>query len=295
MVEFRVRRATGGRGQWLADGSLDAVLEINHQCLDYLAAMATAGAPSCAALFAGQGPVWREMPAALRLRLAASPYLLADAAFDDEARWRCLAPRMVQGPAAPVHRTRVRRARRQRFHPPCAGVRLAPGARQSPAGARGAGHVTGLRRLHLGVATAGSGLAGAASARVGASALGAPAPHLAAPVAGGARSGWRASDPGQPAWLAADGSRSAGPQPGGRGVYSPLPHLWRRTKGRSWSSRRSPAKAWVWRRCWLRCWPQLQARSRHPSASLRCRSPSRNTFSTRPNSTACKSSWLRRG
>ncbi len=82
-------------GQWLADGSLDAVLEINHQCLDYLAAMATAS-PSSLALFAGHGPVWRDMPAALRLRLAASPYLLADAAFDDESRWRCLAPRMVQ-------------------------------------------------------------------------------------------------------------------------------------------------------------------------------------------------------
>jgi hypothetical protein len=36
------------------------------------------------------------MPDALRARLAASPYLLVDAAFDDESRWRCLAPRMVQ-------------------------------------------------------------------------------------------------------------------------------------------------------------------------------------------------------
>jgi hypothetical protein len=81
-------------GQWLADGSLDAVTEINRQCLDYLAAMAAAGPATCPALFAGQ-PAWSTMPDALRARLAGSPYLLVDAAFDDEQRWHCLA-RMVQ-------------------------------------------------------------------------------------------------------------------------------------------------------------------------------------------------------
>jgi hypothetical protein len=83
-------------GQWLADGSLDAVTEINRQCLDYLAAMAASGPATCPALFAGQLPAWRAMPDAQRARLAGSPYLLVDAAFDDEQRWRCLAPRMVQ-------------------------------------------------------------------------------------------------------------------------------------------------------------------------------------------------------
>jgi len=81
-------------GQWLGDGSLDAVAEINRQCLDYLAAMAAAGPATCPALFAGQ-PAWGTMPDALRARLASSPYLLVDAAFDDEQRWQCLA-RMVQ-------------------------------------------------------------------------------------------------------------------------------------------------------------------------------------------------------
>jgi hypothetical protein len=76
-------------GQWLADGTLDAVTEINLQCLDFLAAMGAAGPD-------GQRPVWADMSAELRARLAASPYLLVDAAFDDEARWRCLVPRMVQ-------------------------------------------------------------------------------------------------------------------------------------------------------------------------------------------------------
>jgi hypothetical protein len=83
-------------GQWLADGSLDAVVEINRQCLDYLAAMAATGPAACPALFAGQLSAWCAMPDTLRARLAASPYLLVDAAFDDEQRWRCLAPRMVQ-------------------------------------------------------------------------------------------------------------------------------------------------------------------------------------------------------
>lgn len=83
-------------GQWLADGSLDAVVEINQQCLDFLAAMARTGPASCPALFAGPCAVWFEMPGVLRNRLAASPYLLVDAGFDDEPRWRGLAPCMVQ-------------------------------------------------------------------------------------------------------------------------------------------------------------------------------------------------------
>ncbi|HTQ37040.1 MAG TPA: hypothetical protein VMH77_08390 [Steroidobacteraceae bacterium] len=83
-------------GQWLADGSLESVVEINLQCLDFLAAMAAAGPACCPALFAGQRSVWCDMPGELRARLAASPCLLADAAFDDESRWRGVAPRMVQ-------------------------------------------------------------------------------------------------------------------------------------------------------------------------------------------------------
>lgn len=70
-------------GQWLADGSLDAVAEINMQCLEYLA---EAGVAGCA---------WRELTPAMRAQLAGSPYLLADAGFDDESRWRALEQRMV--------------------------------------------------------------------------------------------------------------------------------------------------------------------------------------------------------
>jgi len=88
-------------GQWLADGSLDSVVEINLQCLDFLAAMAATGPSCCPVLFAGHRPAWQAMPAEVRARLAASPYLLADAAFDDESRWRCLTSRMVQD--VPAH------------------------------------------------------------------------------------------------------------------------------------------------------------------------------------------------
>jgi hypothetical protein len=82
-------------GQWLADGTLDAVTEINLQCLEFLEAMSAAGLHSCPPV-SPQRPIWRDMSVELRTRLAASPYLLVDAAFDDEARWRCLVPRMVQ-------------------------------------------------------------------------------------------------------------------------------------------------------------------------------------------------------
>jgi hypothetical protein len=82
-------------GRWLADGSLDSVAEINGQCLEYLASMAAAAQQTCPALFAGQLGGWRDLTAGARAQLAASPYLLADAGFDDEARWQALEQRMV--------------------------------------------------------------------------------------------------------------------------------------------------------------------------------------------------------
>lgn len=81
-------------GRWLADGSLDSVAEINMQCLEFLAAMA-AGPQPVPAMFSGQLAGWRDLSAAGRAQLAASPYLLADAGFDDETRWVQLSQRMV--------------------------------------------------------------------------------------------------------------------------------------------------------------------------------------------------------
>jgi hypothetical protein len=82
-------------GQWLADGSMDSVVEINSQCLEYLGAMAAHSGRGCSELFAGQLSTWRKLPAVALAQLAASPYLLADAGFDDEQRWRALEQRMV--------------------------------------------------------------------------------------------------------------------------------------------------------------------------------------------------------
>ena len=83
-------------GQWLTDGSMEAVAEINAQCLDFLYALAAEPARQLPEMFNGQLAAWRELSTAARAQLAASPYLLADAGFDDESRWSLPARRMVQ-------------------------------------------------------------------------------------------------------------------------------------------------------------------------------------------------------
>jgi hypothetical protein len=83
-------------GEWLADGSMEAVTEINAQCLDFLCALAAEPVRRMPELFAGQIAAWRELTPAARAQLAASPYLLVDAGFDDEIRWALPARRMVQ-------------------------------------------------------------------------------------------------------------------------------------------------------------------------------------------------------
>jgi hypothetical protein len=83
-------------GQWLADGSMEAVAEINGQCVDFLCALAAQPPRRLPEMFTGQLPVWRDLGTAARGQLAASPYLLVDAGFDNEARWQLPAHRMVQ-------------------------------------------------------------------------------------------------------------------------------------------------------------------------------------------------------
>src|SRR5689334_11177273 len=72
-------------GQWLADGSMEAVAEINAQCLEYLCTLAAEPAGRLPEMFGGQRAAWRELPASARAQLASSPYLLVDAGFDDES------------------------------------------------------------------------------------------------------------------------------------------------------------------------------------------------------------------
>lgn len=82
-------------GKWLSDGSLDAVADINAQCIEFLAAMAGSDARHCPALFAGQSAFWSNLPARAKQRLAAAPWLLVDGGFNDLPRWRHLESRMV--------------------------------------------------------------------------------------------------------------------------------------------------------------------------------------------------------
>jgi hypothetical protein len=90
-------------GQWLADGSMEAVAEINAQCLEFLCALADGPARHLPDMFTGQLGAWRGLSDSARAQLAASPYLLADAGFDDESRWLLPARRLVQDlPAASV-------------------------------------------------------------------------------------------------------------------------------------------------------------------------------------------------
>jgi hypothetical protein len=75
-------------GDWLAGGVLDPLLEINALCVDLLCGMAGGGAslPIVQELV----PLWRALSDDGRRRLAHCPYLLVDAGFSDEARWRRL-------------------------------------------------------------------------------------------------------------------------------------------------------------------------------------------------------------
>jgi hypothetical protein len=87
--------------RWLMDGTLDTVLEINQQCLESLA-------PEQAPF--GLIEVGRSRTKILspesRARLAASPYLLADANFGDERHWRALTSQMECDPATQLERPR---------------------------------------------------------------------------------------------------------------------------------------------------------------------------------------------
>lgn len=91
----RVRARQWQAGKWLSDGSLDAVADINAQCIGFLAAMAASDARHCPALFAGQSAFWADLPDRAKQRLAAAPWLLVDGGFNDLSRWRHLESRMV--------------------------------------------------------------------------------------------------------------------------------------------------------------------------------------------------------
>ena len=82
-------------GQWLGFGAMDSVSGINAQCLDLLCSTAGSAQP-LPGLLAGHQARWCALSPTARSQLAASPYLLADAGFDDERRWLWPGRRMVR-------------------------------------------------------------------------------------------------------------------------------------------------------------------------------------------------------
>lgn len=83
-------------GRWLGFGAMDSVSEINSQCLDLLCSTAASNAQPLPGLLANHLEQWRGLSPVARTHLAASPYLLADAGFDDELRWLPPGRRMVR-------------------------------------------------------------------------------------------------------------------------------------------------------------------------------------------------------
>lgn len=104
-------------GGWFAGDVLAPLAEVNTQCLDLLCAMAHAG-DGLPPMLAAQAHAWRLLTPGARARLAASPFLLVDAAFGNEAHWQAVATHAVRdlpagtgGPAfrGPAARAFIRR------------------------------------------------------------------------------------------------------------------------------------------------------------------------------------------
>jgi hypothetical protein len=89
-------------GSWLVDGTLDTVLEINHQCLDYLVTMGST--ESTSPLAPGRPDEIRDaLSPEARAQLAASPYLLVGLHFEEEEHRRPpTAPSDLQRTDAPA-------------------------------------------------------------------------------------------------------------------------------------------------------------------------------------------------
>ena len=83
-----VRHAVHG-GDWLSNGVLDPLVEINRQCIDLLCGMAER-ASRTVPLLGELAALWRRLPDEARMRLARCPFLLVDAGFGDALRWRGL-------------------------------------------------------------------------------------------------------------------------------------------------------------------------------------------------------------
>lgn len=85
-LELRAR----SRACWLRREMLEALADVNHQCLGLLAEQALALAPQGQPVLQQVGELWRALDERSRWQAAACPYLLVDACFGDPQRWQCL-------------------------------------------------------------------------------------------------------------------------------------------------------------------------------------------------------------
>lgn len=89
MSQANVTARQWAAGEWLSSGVLDPLREINGQCIDVLCAMADRGDTGLP-LVGDLAPLWRTLAPDARRRLADCPWLLVDAGFADDTRWRQL-------------------------------------------------------------------------------------------------------------------------------------------------------------------------------------------------------------
>jgi len=80
---------------WLRLDALDALAEINEQCLELMSEQAACPASSSPALLVELRALWCGLDAAARRRAARCPVLLVDAGFMRSARWERLHERRI--------------------------------------------------------------------------------------------------------------------------------------------------------------------------------------------------------
>jgi hypothetical protein len=84
---------------WLGPQTLEALAEVNEECLALLCEQAQAVARPAAPLFTELSTLWAELDSAARRRAARCPYLLLDAGFTAPLRWAPTAAREVRDQA----------------------------------------------------------------------------------------------------------------------------------------------------------------------------------------------------
>lgn len=96
-ISAEVRRSAWAAQSWLHAEALDALAELNEQCLELLCEQAAAGAArSRPAPLGGLEALWSGLDTATRRRAARCPFLLADAGFTGGCRPPWLRERGVQ-------------------------------------------------------------------------------------------------------------------------------------------------------------------------------------------------------